>query len=81
VSLAPRLPLLIGLGLALAACSAGSSSPPRALPTDLPPPEYEPGRKLDLAPAQAPPPPSAAPATPSAVPAAPAPTAPPAPKG
>jgi hypothetical protein len=62
VSLATRLPLLVGLALAAAACAA---TPPPALPTDLPPPEYEAPRGLDLTPKKAAPAPSAAPPAPA----------------
>jgi hypothetical protein len=60
-------PLLLVLA---AAC--GPTTHASTLPTDLPPPEYEPPRGLDLTPKKPSPTPSAAPAPPAAPPAPPA---------
>lgn len=62
-------------GLALVACSGA----PTPLP-NLPPPEYEPGRSVDLTPKAAPAPGAPASPAPSAAPSS-APSSPPPPKG
>jgi hypothetical protein len=59
--------LLLGL-VAIASAACGPTAPARSLPTDLPPPEYEPPRGLDLAPKKAEPAPTAPPATPPKAP-------------
>ncbi len=64
--------LLLGL-VVLAGAACGPSTPAHSLPTDLPPPEYEAPRGLDLTPKNAAPAPSAAPPAPSAAPSAPPP--------
>jgi hypothetical protein len=60
--------------LAAAALGGCASAPPKPLPTDLPPPEYEPPRAFDSGGAK-----PVATATPSAAPAAPPPAPAPAP--
>jgi hypothetical protein len=73
-----RAPVIFSV-LALAASACGPKPPPKPLPTDLPPPEYEPARGYDLSGGKDPK--GAAPAAPTAAPAAPpAPAPSPAPK-
>jgi hypothetical protein len=78
--LANKAPLRAAF-LALVSAATFAACGPKPLP-NLPPPEYEPGRTLDLTPKPAPAPaaPPAAPALPGAAPSA-APNPPPPPKG